>query len=192
MNEKDSVLIIYYSKHGTTRKLAEHVAIGIEQNPIQAVIRTVPDISSTNRKEICHNYVSKEDIKKCSGIILGSPSYFGNMAASLKHYIDQTTDIWVSGLLVDKPAAVFCSSSSMHGGQETTLVSMMFPLIHHGAIIVGIPFFQTDLMNAQKGGTPYGASHVNNNHKENSLDKVEENICITLGKRVSDLVLKMK
>jgi len=194
MSKKDNILIIYYSKHGTTKKLADYIALGIEKNPIQAVVRTVPNIDSYKKKEVRnnHSYVSIEDIKKCSGIILGSPSYFGNMAAPLKHYIDQTTDIWVNGLLVDKPAAVFCSSSSMHGGQETTLISMMFPLIHHGAIMVGIPFFKTNLMNTKKGGTPYGASHVNDNKKENNINEIEKNLCIHLGKRVSDLAIKIK
>ena len=191
MNRKDNVLIIYYSKHGTTKKLAEYIAHGVEKNPVEAIIRTVPDISKRKNVNESHSYVSISDIKNCSGIILGSPSYFGNMAAPLKNYIDKTTNIWINGLLVNKPAAVFCSSSSMHGGQETTLISMMFPLIHHGAILVGIPFFKTHLMNTVKGGSPYGATHVNNNKKENSLNKIEKELCIDLGKRVSNLVLKL-
>lgn len=195
MKEKRNVLIIYYSKHGTTRKLAEYISIGIEKNSVNAVIRTVPNINNKEKKydkQLDHSIVSLEDVKKCSGIILGSPCYFGNMAAPLKHYIDQTTDIWINGLLVNKPAAVFCSSSSMHGGQETTLVSMMFPLLHHGAILVGVPFFKTHLMHTAKGGSPYGPTHVNDNQKENQINEIEKKICISLGKRVSDLVVKIK
>ena len=191
MYEKKNILIIYYSKHGTTKKLAEYIANGIEKNPVEAILRTVPNISNTKNENTDYPFVSHEDVKKCSGIILGSPSYFGNMAAPLKHYIDQTSNIWINGSLVNKPAAVFCSSSSMHGGQETTLLSMMFPLLHHGAIILGIPFFKTNLMNTKNGGTPYGASHVNNNRKENSITDIEKDLCINLGKRVSDLVIKL-
>jgi NAD(P)H dehydrogenase (quinone) len=185
------ILVIYYSKHGTTKKLANYIGNGIESSAIKAKIRTVPNVFEKKRNNIDDPYASIDDLKNCSGIIIGSPSYFGNMAAPLKHYIDQTSNLWIKGSLVDKPVAFFCSSSSMHGGQETTLISMMFPFIHHGAIVVGLPFFKTNLINTKQGGSPYGATHVNNNKQENMISDIEKELCFALGKRVGMIAAKL-
>ena len=185
------ILIIYYSKHGTTKNLAKYISYGVESNSMEALIRTVPNSFEKSKNVAEHKFASTEELSNCAGVILGSPSYFGNMAAPLKNYIDKTSNIWVNGNLLNKPAAVFCSSSSMHGGQETTLVSMMIPLIHHGAIIVGLPFYKTSLINTKGGGSPYGPTHVNMNRKGNKISDIEKELCISLGKRVSSIASKL-
>lgn len=162
-----NILVLYYSRDGATKAMAQQIARGIESiKNAEAILRTVPNISSICEKtadEIPASgslYVSLDDLKHCDGLALGSPTHFGNMAAPLKYFIDNTTEAWFSGSLSDKPAAVFTSTGSMHGGQETTLLSMMLPLLHHGMILLGLPSSEDALRETNSGGTPYGASHV--------------------------------
>ena len=185
------ILIVYYSKHGTTKELAKYISYGVEQNNMESIIRTVPDIFNNTKKNNEHKYASVNELSKCSGVVLGSPSYFGNMAAPLKNYIDKTSNIWINGDLLNKPAGFFSSSSSMHGGQETTLISMMLPFIHHGSIIVGLPFYKTNLINTKCGGSPYGPTHVNFNKKNNAISTIEKELCIKFGKRISKIAKKL-
>ena len=161
------ILVLYYSKNGRTAKLAEKIALGVEQAGGHALVRTVPSVTTTINDK--HEpavpsegavYVTKKDISTCDGLALGSPTHFGNMAAPLKHFIDSLTDVWLKGSLVNKPACVFTSSSSMHGGQETTLISMMLPLLHHGMCIQGLPYSEPELHTTTSGGSPYGVSSV--------------------------------
>jgi len=192
MTQQTNVLIVYYSKHGNSAKMAKLIARGIEsKDNTNAIIRTVKpagdeDFSSADP------IVSNDDLNNCDGLILGSPARFGNMAAPLKLFIDETGLQWFSGTLSDKPAAVFTSSSSLHGGQETTLMSMILPLLHHGMIIVGLPYSEKSLLLTESGGTPYGASHWSGNDSERSIDKHEKNLCIALGKRVAVVAHKQK
>ncbi|WP_116964370.1 NAD(P)H:quinone oxidoreductase [Fastidiosibacter lacustris] len=188
-----NILILYYSQGGSTKAMAHKIAQGVELTGLEAKLRTVPNISSNCEKtepDIPKEgaiYVTKEDLINCSGIILGSPTRFGNMAAPLKYFIDSTTDLWFKGTLINKPAAVFTSTASLHGGQETTLLSMMLPLLHHGAIIVGIPYSEPSLQNTQTGGTPYGLSHYDGINSNNSLSNDEIILAKALGKRVADI-----
>jgi len=192
MTQQTNVLIVYYSKHGNSAKMAKLIARGIEsKDNTNAIIRTVKpagdeDFSSADP------IVSNDDLNNCDGLILGSPARFGNMAAPLKLFIDETGLQWFSGTLSDKPAAVFTSSSSLHGGQETTLMSMILPLLHHGMIIVGLPYSEKSLLLTESGGTPYGASHWSGNDSERSIDKHEKNLCFALGKRVAMVAHKQK
>lgn len=185
-----SVLVLYYSKNGRTQKLAENIAKGIEQAGCLSVIRTVPDISAvTNIKskpsipEDGHIFVTKSDLVKCDGLALGSPTHFGNMAAPLKYLIDSLSDIWLKGSLVNKPACVFTSSSSMHGGQESTLLSMMLPLLHHGMCIQGLPYSEPELHTTRSGCSPYGVSSVENDNEE--LTKDEITLSVRMGERLA-------
>ena len=162
----NDVLVLYYSRHGSISEMATLISRGIESVPnSSARLRTVPRVSSvceateTSIPDQGAPYVSYQDLQECSGIALGSPAYFGNMAADLKHFIDGSTNTWLSSSLVGKPASVFTSSSSQHGGQEMTLITMLIPLLHHGAVIVGLPYSEPALMATTTGGTPYGASH---------------------------------
>ncbi len=186
------VLIVYYSKHGNSAKMAKLIARGIEsQENTSAIIRTV----KVNGDEDFNNHdpiVELSDLNDCDGLILGSPARFGNMAAPLKQFVDETGLQWFSGTLSNKPAAVFTSSSSLHGGQETTLLTMMLPLLHHGMLIVGIPYSEKALLTTESGGTPYGASHWSGNDSERSIDKHEKELCIALGKRVAEIAKKQK
>ena len=189
------VLVLYYSVHGATKMLAQAIATGIEMEGAEAFLRTVPPVS--NQCEAVVDaipkdgppYVTKADLQHCDGLVLGSPTRFGNMAASLKYFIDSTSDLWLSASLAGKPASVFTSSSSMHGGQESTLLSMMVPLLHHGMIISGVPYSVPELHNTQSGGTPYGATHVS--HDNNVLTDSEKAIAIDQGKRMAKLVHKL-
>ena len=188
-----NILVLYYSQGGSTKALAEKISQGVELGGLEAKLRTVPNIS-TNCEKTESNipdsgpiYVTKEDIVNCLGIIIGSPTYFGNMAAPLKYFIDTTSDLWFKGALINKPAAAFTSSKSLHGGQETTLLSMMLPLLHHGAIIVGIPYSEPSLQNTQTGGTPYGLSHYNGVSSDKVLSKDEVILAKALGKRVAKI-----
>lgn len=198
------VLILYYSRYGAVKTMAQNIARGVESiNGLEAKLRTVPELSPITEKteniktapsvpETGHLYVTKEDLKNAQGLILGSPTRFGNMAAPLKYFLDTTSDLWMSGSLINKPAAVFTSSSSMHGGQETTLLSMMLPLMHHGAYIVGIPYSEPALTSTQSGGTPYGASHVAGSDSKLPLTEDEKALCFALGKRVGHLVMQLQ
>ncbi|MFK5985796.1 MAG: NAD(P)H:quinone oxidoreductase [Pseudomonadota bacterium] len=192
------ILILYYSRHGAIRKLAQLIARGVEKVPqMQARIRTVPEISANSEKtadEIPEQgamYVNLEDLEQCSGLILGSPTRFGNMASPLKYFIDSTSSQWLAGALKDKPAAVFTSSSSMHGGQESTLLSMMIPLFHHGMVLLGIPYSEPALSSTQAGGTPYGASHVAGTDNNNPISEDEKQLAMALGERVAKMAKKI-
>jgi NAD(P)H dehydrogenase (quinone) len=192
MSAESNILIVYYSKHGNSAKMAKLIARGIESHvDANAVIRSVKpagDEDFNNPDPI----VSEEDLNNCDGLIIGSPARFGNMAAPLKQFLDETGLQWFSGKLIDKPAAVFTSSSSLHGGQETTLLTMMLPLLHHGMIVVGIPYSEKALHQTESGGTPYGASHWSGNDSQRTIDKHEKTLCIALGKRVAEIALKQK
>ncbi|EAS41390.1 NAD(P)H:quinone oxidoreductase [Photobacterium profundum] len=190
-----TVLVLYYSRHGNTRQLARHIARGIEQvDGCEAKLRTVAEINAqgqTNELPLTGDpIVTLEDLKQCAGVALGSPVRFGNMAAPLKHFIDSTSTEWLSGTLIGKPASVFTSSSSMHGGQETTLQSMMLPLLHHGMLVVGVPYSEPLLHTTQHGGTPYGASHLNNENNK-TIHSNEAALAQALGKRLSTIALKL-
>ena len=191
------VLVLYYSTHGATRQMAQQIARGVEQAGMEARLRTVPAISAvceSTAAEIPDQgalYCSEEDLSQCAGLALGSPTRFGNMAAALKYFIDSTSGIWMSGGLIAKPATVFSSTSSLHGGQETTLISMMLPLLHHGMVISGIPYSETTLLTTQSGGTPYGATHVAGRDNKRALDKDELALCTAQGKHLAQLAKKL-
>lgn len=187
------ILVLYYSRHGAIKNMAQQLARGIEKvTGMQARIRTVPDVSavsvatSDSAPTDGAPYASLEDLRECSGIALGSPAYFGNMAAPMKHFLDSTTALWLSGDLAGKPAAVFTSSSSQHGGQESTLLAMMLPLLHHGMLLMGIPFTHAELSTTQRGGTPYGASHVAGDDNDQPLNTEEKFLCQVLGQRLAE------
>lgn len=188
---KPYILVLYYSRTGATAQLAQYLARGVEAiEGIEARIRTVPPVSATCEavdKAIPDKgapYATMEDLRNCQGLALGSPTRFGNMAAPLKYFLDNTTALWLSGELVDKPACVFSSSSSIHGGQETTLTSMMLPLLHHGMILLGIPYTEPLLTTTQSGGTPYGVTHVAGADNGNSLSADEISLAKKLGMRL--------
>jgi NAD(P)H dehydrogenase (quinone) len=192
------ILVLYYSRHGSVADMARLVARGIESAGARARLRSVPPVSTVCEAtaapvpEQGAPYVTHDDLKQCAAIALGSPARFGNMAAPLKYFLETTGSLWLSGTLVNKPAAVFTSSSSMHGGQEATLLSMMVPLLHHGAIIVGLPYTDADLLQTTSGGTPYGASHVSGANSDLPVTDVEKRLCISLGKRLATITLGLK
>lgn len=186
------VLVLYYSRYGATRTMAEYVARGVELvSGMEARLRTVPPVSTvceTVAEDIPDSgplYCELEDLRDCAGLVLGSPTRFGNMAAPLKYFIDSSSTLWLSGALIDKPAAVFTSSASLHGGQETTLLSMMLPLLHHGMLLLGLPYSQAELHTTKSGGTPYGASHVAGQDSKKAVTDEELQLCKALGKRVA-------
>lgn len=186
------ILILYYSQSGHVGDMAEHIARGVENIAgCSAKLRTVPAISpvcesvADDIPNQGHLYASPEDLTQCDGLALGSPTRFGNMAAPLKYFIDQTSDVWLSGALIGKPAAVFTSTGSLHGGQESTLLSMMLPLMHHGMLIVGLPYSESILMTTTDGGTPYGASHLANSNNDRLLSDDEAQLCQALGQRIA-------
>jgi NAD(P)H dehydrogenase (quinone) len=186
------ILVLYYSRYGATHDMARHVARGVEEVPgLETRLRTVPTVSpvcEAVEDEIPGEgpmYASIEDLRDCAGLALGSPTRFGNMAAPLKYYLDRTSELWVSGALAGKPAGVFTSSSSLHGGQETTLVSMMLPLLHHGMLITGLPYTDTDLLHTVSGGTPYGPSHLAGTESKLPLSDEEKRLCRALGRRLA-------
>lgn len=192
------VLILYYSRYGATQKMAHAIAMGVEKNSeIEARIRTVPPVSpntDSNDTKIQNDgppYVTLDDLKNCAGLALGSPTRFGNMAAPLKYFLDSTTNLWLSGTLAGKPAAVFTSTASLHGGQEATLISMMLPLLHHGMLILGLPYTEKDLITTQSGGTPYGPSHVAGAESKNPLTEEEKRLCVSMGKRLGEICTKL-
>ncbi|MCB6182836.1 NAD(P)H:quinone oxidoreductase [Leeia sp. TBRC 13508] len=187
------ILILYYSVHGSVKALAQQVARGVDSvSGMSARIRTVPRVST-----VCEAtepavpdqgapYVTTQDLTECAGMILGSPTRFGNMAAPMKYFLDSTSGAWMNGALIGKPGAVFTSSSSQHGGQESTLLSMMLPLLHHGMLIVGLPFSEPALSSTATGGTPYGASHVSGSQQQTALSEHEQQLAFALGKRVAE------
>ena len=192
-----NIVVLIYSKKGGTLQLAEEVCKGIDSvNNIKAKLRRVDELKQTQQLRMLEKYenvqvITKRDITDCHGLILGSPTRFGNMAAELKYFIDQTLDIWISGELVGKPGAVFTSTSSLHGGQETTLLSMMLPLFHHGMLLSGIPYSEPSLSETKTGGTPYGASHVSSEKKESVLSNEEKNLGFAMGARVAKIASKL-
>ena len=190
------ILVLYYSRHGATHDMARQVAHGVESVAgAEARLRTVPPVSTVSEAtapavpETGAPYATLEDLAECQGLILGSPTRFGNMAAPLKHFLDQTAGLWMNGALDRRPAAVFTSTGSLHGGQETTLLSMMLPLLHHGMVLVGLPYTVPALADTTSGGTPYGASHLAGANAERPVDETEADLCRRLGARVADAAL---
>ncbi len=186
------VLVLYYSRHGATATMATHITRGIERvSGMEAKIRTVAPVSADTEASadaIPDNgplYCEIDELRDCAGLVMGSPTRFGNMAAPLKYFVDQTSSLWLSGAMIDKPAAVFTSTASLHGGQESTLLSMMLPLLHHGMVVVGLPYSESGLMNTRSGGTPYGASHWAGQSGERDPDETELQLCQALGQRVA-------
>ena len=193
------ILVLYYSRYGNVADMARHIGRGVESvRSCRALIRTVPSVPATGGgvadivPEQGPPFVSKDDLVRCAGLALGSPTRFGNMAAPLKYFLDGTGDIWLSNKLAGKPAAVFTSTSSLHGGQESTLLSMMLPLLHHGMVIMGVPYSEPALLSTRSGGTPYGASHVAGIENDIRITDEEKRICMTLGARLAELALKLK
>jgi NAD(P)H dehydrogenase (quinone) len=198
MNSDINVLVLYYSRHGATRQLAELIAEGVESVPgVAARLRTVPAISAVceaTESDIPASgppYVENKDLQECAGLALGSPTRFGNMASAMKYFLDSTTSEWLSGSLVGKPACVFTSTGSMHGGQESTLLSMMIPLMHHGMVIVGLPYTHPELMNTQTGGTPYGVTHFAKADGSAPISSDEKKLAIAQGKRLAEMARKL-
>lgn len=191
------VLVLYYSRYGATAEMARQIARGVEGAGLEARLRTVPPVSADHEATAAPvpdegaPYVSDDDVQQCAGLALGSPTRFGNMAAPLKYYIDSTSALWMSGALRDKPGAVFTSTGSMHGGQETTLLSMMLPLLHHGMLITGLPYSQPELMSTREGGTPYGPSHLAGTDSDLPLSEVEQRLCRALGERLAETAKRL-
>lgn len=194
MNE---ILVLYYSRHGATRDMAQLVARGIEQVGALARLRTVPPVSATSEATAPvvpaagAPYAELRDLEECAGLALGSPTRFGNMAAPMKYFWDSTSSLWLKGTLAGKPAAVFTSTASMHGGQETTLITMMLPLLHHGMLIVGQPYSAPELMSTTTGGTPYGPSHHAGAASDLPLSEHEKQLCIAMGRRLAETALQL-
>jgi NAD(P)H dehydrogenase (quinone) len=193
-----TILILYYSRYGATKAMAEYIGRGVESvDGVEARLRTVPAVSPcTTVAEATIPadgalYAELDDLSQCHGLILGSPTRFGNMAAPLKHFLDSSGREWFSGALIGKPAAVFTSTASLHGGQESTLLSMMLPLLHHGMVITGIPYSESELTHTTTGGTPYGASHFAGADSNRPLSEHEIRLCLALGKRVATLSTKL-
>lgn len=193
------ILILYYSRHGAVADMARHIGRGVEAvTGCEARLRTVPAVAPAHdarAPEIPSEgapFVTLDDLRACDALALGSPTRFGNMAAPLKYFLDTTSALWVSGTLVGKPAAVFTSSSAHHGGQESTLLSMMLPLLHHGMVITGLPFTEPAMYRTTSGGTPYGASHVAGQDSKLPLSADEKEMCQALGKRLAELSLKLR
>lgn len=191
------ILVLYYSHHGATREMAQQIARGVEQTGATARLRTVPRVSTVaeaSEPEIPQEgapYAELSDLVECAGIALGSPTRFGNMAAPMKYFWDGTASLWLKGSLAGKPAAVFTSTASLHGGQETTLISMMLPLLHHGMLIVGLPYSAPELLTTATGGTPYGPSHHAGAASDLPVSDHERKLCIALGKRLAETALKL-
>jgi len=192
------ILVLYYSAHGSVRGMAQLVARGVNQVAgASARLRTVPPVAPRTLQteppvpDEGAPYVELADLEQCAGLALGSPTRFGNMAAPLKYFLDTTGALWAKGTLVGKPAAVFTSTASLHGGQETTLTSMMLPLLHHGMLIVGLPYTQPEVSSTHSGGTPYGASHWAGPADDKPLTDEERTLCIALGKRLAETAVKL-
>ncbi len=192
------VLVLYYSETGAVAELARYVARGVDRAPgMSARLRTVPRVS-TECEAVADEippegppYASEADLHQCAGLLLGSPTHFGNMAAALKHFWDSSSSVWFGGQLAGKPAGVFTSSASLHGGQEATLLSMALPLLHHGMLLVGVPYTETGLLSTTTGGTPYGASHHAGANGENPVSEDEMKVCLALGERVARVAGKL-
>ena len=192
------ILVLYYSQGGAVKEMAQLIARGVASvKGAKARIRSVPKISATceaTEPEIPSKgdpYVELSDLEECIGLALGSPTRFGNMAAPMKYFLDGTTSLWLKGTLIGKPACVFTSTGSMHGGNETTLITMMLPLMHHGMMMVGLPYSEPELSSTQSGGTPYGASHVGGAMDDKPITSEEKKLCLALGKRLAETALKL-
>ena len=192
------ILVLYYSQNGSVLNLAREIAKGIDSMAgCEAVLRTVPKVS-TVCEQVADSipdsgapYVSIDDLRTCAGLAMGSPTRFGNMAAAMKYFLDGTSGVWLSGDLIGKPASVFTSSSSMHGGQESTLLTMMVPLLHQGMMVLGVPYSEADVGSTKTGGTPYGASHVSGSEGKNQLSPAEKRIAFAQGKRLAQTALQL-
>jgi NAD(P)H dehydrogenase (quinone) len=198
MATDNEILILFYSQYGATRQMAQLIARGVEQvDGARARLRTVPKISAvceTTEPDIPESgapYVELRDLDECIGLALGSPTRFGNMASAMKYFWDGTSGLWMKHTLVGKPAALFTSTGTMHGGQESTLLSMMLPLLHHGMVIVGLPYAEPELSTTQTGGTPYGASHVAGPANDLPISEAEKKLCMALGRRLAEIALKL-
>jgi len=193
------ILVLYYSVGGSVRRMAELIAEGVERVPgARARLRTVPKVSAGFEKEVASipeegpPFCENRDLEECAGLALGSPTRFGNMAAPMKNFIDATGPLWIKGALIGKPACVFTSTGSLHGGQETTLLSMMLPLLHHGMLIVGLPYSNAELNATRSGGTPYGASHFAGLADDQPLSDAERALCVAQGRRLAEIALRLK
>ena len=194
----NDILVLYYSHGGAVREMAQLVARGVESvKGAKARRRTVPKVSAVceaTEADVPDSgapYAELKDLQECAGLALGSPTRFGNMAAPVKYFLDGTSGLWLKGALIGKPAAVFTSTASLHGGQETTLVSMLLPLKHHGMLMVGLPYSQPELTSTTSGGTPYGASHVAGSADDRDITEEERKLCIALGRRLAETALKL-
>ncbi|TSA19563.1 MAG: NAD(P)H:quinone oxidoreductase [Betaproteobacteria bacterium] len=192
------ILVLYYSRHGAVQQLARQIARGVESVAgCRVRLRTVPRVATevdAPGKPVPDEgapYATLQDLEECAGLALGSPTHFGNMAAALKHFLDGTSGLWMQGALIGKPAAVFTASASLHGGQETTLLSMMLPLLHHGMMIVGLPYSSPELVSTRSGGTPYGATHFSGATGEEPLTEDERKLAFALGRRLAETALKL-
>ena len=192
------ILVLYYSQGGAVREMAQLIARGVESvSDVKARIRTVPKVSANceaTEPDIPASgdpYCELNDLEECIGVALGSPTRFGNMAAPMKYFLDGTSGLWLKGALIGKPACVFTSTGSMHGGNESTLLTMMLPLMHHGMLMVGLPYSETELSSTQSGGTPYGASHVGGAMDDKPITAEEKKLCIALGKRLAETALML-
>ena len=192
------ILVVYFSRNGATAALAREVARGVDRtHGMEARLRTVPDVSSVTEASEAPvpasgpPYASGKDLEECAGLVIGSPSHFGNMAAPLKHFLDNTLGEWLRGTLAGKPCGTFASTGSLHGGQETTLLTMAVPLLHHGMIYVGVPYTEPDLSTTRSGGTPYGATHVTWNRDADALSDEEKTLARALGGRVADVARRL-
>ncbi|HYD34277.1 MAG TPA: NAD(P)H:quinone oxidoreductase [Methylophilaceae bacterium] len=192
------ILVLYYTQGGSVREMAQLVARGIESvKDVKARIRTVPKVSANceaTEPDIPKSgapYAELKDLEECIGLAMGSPTRYGNMAAALKYFLDSTTSLWLKGSLIGKPAAVFTSTGSLHGGQESTLLTMMIPLMHQGMVMVGLPYAEPELSSTTTGGTPYGASHVAGTADDRPISDDERKLCIALGKRLAETALKL-
>lgn len=192
------ILVLYYSQHGSVRQMAQLIARGVEQVPgMRARLRTVPKVSATCEAtdpaipDTGAPYAELRDLEECIGVAVGSPTRFGNMAAAMKYFWDGTSALWLKHALAGKPAALFTASGTMHGGQESTLLTMMVPLLHHGMFIVGLPYSESELNTTREGGTPYGASHVAGLANDQPVSEAEKKLCIALGKRLAQTALKL-
>lgn len=191
------ILVLYHSNHDSTKALAYHIAQGIEEGGMTARIRTVPSVSVET--EACKPaipdegdlYCTMDDLKNCSGLALGSPTHFGNMTAAMKHFWDNTVTLWLAGDLQNKPACVFTTTGSMHGGQETTLLTMMMPLMHHGMILLGLPYAHAELNRTNRGGTPYGATHVSGNRHDQPMTADEKALAVAQGQRLAKVAMAL-
>ncbi len=189
------ILILYYSRYGATATMARHIARGVEEGGMEARVRTIPAVSTVcealedSIPEQGAPYAELDDLRDCAGLALGSPTRYGNMAAALKYFLDGTNALWLSGTLIGRPAATFTSTSSLHGGQETTLISMMLPLLHHGMLVMGLPYSESDLLQTRSGGTPYGPSHLAGVDSKLPLSDEERRLCRAMGLRLARTAL---